>query len=133
MPMPQSDMLKFAVVDVETTGGAGDLNRITEIGIVLLDGTEQVGEFHSLVDPGVPITPFVQNLMGITDEMVSGAPQFLKIAEEVAELLRDRIFVAHNVMFDSKIIRTEMKRCCITFDPPRLCTVKISRRSLLNS
>ena len=60
--------------------------------------------------------------------MVSGAPQFSKIAEEVAELLRDRIFVAHNVMFDSKIIRTEMKRCCITFDPPRLCTVKISRR-----
>lgn len=128
MSMSQSDLLKFAVVDVETTGGAGDLNRVTEIGIVLLDGTEQVGEFHSLIDPGVPITPFVQNLTGITDEMVSGAPQFSKIAEEVAELLSDRIFVAHNVMFDSKIVRTEMKRCCISFDPPRLCTVKISRR-----
>ena len=67
----QNEMLKFAVVDVETTGGAGDMNRITEIGIALLDGAEQVGEFHSLVDPGVPITPFVQGLTGITDEMVS--------------------------------------------------------------
>ena len=128
MATSQPDLLKFAVVDVETSGGAGDMNRITEIGVVLLDGVEQVGQFHSLVDPGVPITPFVQNLTGITDEMVSGAPQFSKIAEEVAELLRDRIFVAHNVMFDSKIIRTELKRCCISFDPPRLCTVKISRR-----
>ena len=128
MTAPQEDMLKFAVVDVETTGGAGDMNRITEIGMVLLDGLEQVGQFHSLVDPGVPITPFVQNLTGITDEMVSGAPQFLKIAEEVAAMLEGRIFVAHNVQFDCRMILTELKRCCVKFDPPRLCTVKISRK-----
>lgn len=120
--------LKFAVVDVETSGGAGDQNRITEIGIALFDGLEPVGEYHTLVDPGVPITPFVQNLTGITDEMVSGAPQFSKVAEHVAELLDERIFVAHNVQFDSKVLRTEMKRCCIAFDPPRLCTVKLSRK-----
>jgi len=127
--MPENcKLLKFAVVDVETSGGAKDKNRITEIGIVLLDGNEQVGTYHSLVDPGVPITPFVQNLTGITDEMVKGAPQFSKIAEEVAALLEDRIFVAHNVQFDASIMRTEMKRCCVKFDPPRLCTVKISRK-----
>lgn len=128
MAAAQKEILKFAVVDVETSGGAGDQNRITEIGIVLLDGLEQVGEYHTLVDPGVPITPFVKNLTGITDEMVSGQPQFGKIAEHVAELLDGRIFVAHNVQFDSKVIRTEMKRCCIAFDPPRLCTVKLSRK-----
>ena len=120
--------MRFAVVDVETTGGAGDLNRITEVGIVLLDDTEVVGTFHTLVDPGTTISPFVQKLTGITDEMVQGKPQFQKIAEEVAELLRDRIFVAHNVQFDVKMMRTEFKRCCISYDPPRLCTVKISRR-----
>ena len=120
--------LKFAVVDVETSGGAGDQNRITEIGILLLDGTEPVGEYHTLVDPGVPITPFVQNLTGITDEMVSGQPQFAKVAEHIAGLLDGRIFVAHNVQFDSKVMRTEMKRCCVAFDPPRLCTVKLSRK-----
>lgn len=81
-----------------------------------------------MVDPGMPIQPFVQNLTGITDEMVRGKPQFASIAEEVAELLKDRIFVAHNVQFDSKFMRTELKRCCIKMDPPRLCTVKIARR-----
>ena len=120
--------MRFAVVDVETTGGSGELNRITEVGIVLLDDTEVVKTFHTLVDPGTTISPFVQKLTGITDEMVQGKPQFGTIAEEVAELLRDRIFVAHNVQFDVKMMRMEFKRCCITFDPPRLCTVKISRR-----
>jgi len=128
MTAPQPELLKFAVVDVETTGGAGDANRITEIGIALLDGDEQVGEFHSLVDPGVPITPFVKNLTGITDEMVSGAPQFQALAERVAEMLDGRIFVAHNVQFDCRMVRTELKRCCVKFDPPRLCTVKTSRK-----
>ena len=128
MADPQQDVLKFAVVDVETTGGAGDMNRVTEIGIVLLDGDEQVGDFHSLVDPGVPITPFVQGLTGITDEMVSGAPQFQVLAEKVAEMLDGRIFVAHNVQFDCRMMRSELKRCCVKFDPPRLCTVKLSRK-----
>ena len=38
--------MRFAVVDVETTGGPGELNRITEVGIVLLDDTEVVKTFR---------------------------------------------------------------------------------------
>ncbi|MBQ1824934.1 MAG: 3'-5' exonuclease, partial [Fibrobacter sp.] len=74
--------MRFAVVDVESTGGAGEMNRITEVGIALVDDTEIVETFHTLVDPGAPISPFVQKLTGITDEMVQGAPQFQKIAEK---------------------------------------------------
>ena len=99
-----------------------------EVGIVLMDGPEVVGTYHSLVDPGQPITPFVRELTGITDEMVNGQPQFGAIAEQVADLLNDRIFVAHNVQFDCKFMTLELKRCCIKFNPPRLCTVKLSRR-----
>lgn len=76
----------------------------------------------------MPIQPFVQRLTGITDEMVQGKPQFSSVAETMRELLQDRIFVAHNVQFDSRFMTAEMKRCCIKFDPPRLCTVKLSRR-----
>lgn len=99
-----------------------------EVGIVLMDGSDIVDTYHALVDPGHPITPFVRELTGISDEMVQGQPQFASIAEHVAELLDDRIFVAHNVQFDCKFLTTELKRCCIKFNPPRLCTVKLSRR-----
>ncbi len=120
--------MKFAVVDLETTGGTPENGRITEIGIVLLDDLEVVKTYQTLVDPGMPIQPFVQKLTGITDEMVSGQPQFNDVAEEVAEMLRGRIFVAHNVQFDCRFMRAELRRACIKMDPPRLCTVKLSRR-----
>jgi len=93
-----------------------------------MDDTCVVDTFQTLVDPGMPIQPFVQRLTGITDEMVQGKPQFSSVAETMRELLQDRIFVAHNVQFDSRFMTAEMKRCCIKFDPPRLCTVKLSRR-----
>ena len=93
-----------------------------------MDDTCVVDTFQTLVDPGMPIQPFVQRLTGITDEMVHGKPQFSSVAETMRELLQDRIFVAHNVQFDSRFMTAEMKRCCIKFDPPRLCTVKLSRR-----
>lgn len=120
--------MKFAVVDLETTGGTPENGRVTEIGIVLLDDFEVVGTYQTLLDPGMPIQPFVQKLTGITDEMVAGQPQFSAVAEEVAELLKDRIFVAHNVQFDCRFMRAELRRCCIKIDPPRLCTVKLTRR-----
>ena len=120
--------MKFAVVDLETTGGKPADGRITEIGVVLMDDTNVEGTFQALVGPGVPIQPFVQRLTGITDEMVQGKPQFSSVAETMRELLQGRIFVAHNVQFDSRFMIAEMKRCCIKFDPPRLCTVKLSRR-----
>ena len=120
--------MKFAVVDLETTGGKPADGRITEVGVVLMDDTRVENTFQTLVDPGMPIQPFVQRLTGITDEMVQGKPQFSSIADELMELLQDRIFVAHNVQFDSHFMMTEMKRCAIKYDPPRLCTVKLSRR-----
>lgn len=120
--------MKFAVVDLETTGGKPSDGRITEIGVVLMDDTNVEGTFQALVDPGMPIQPFVQRLTGITDEMVQGKPQFSSIAEDLMGMLQDRIFVAHNVQFDSRFMMAELKRCAIKYDPPRLCTVKLSRR-----
>ena len=45
----------FAILDIETTGGSPDLNAITEIGIVKVKGGEILGEFQTLVNPGVAI------------------------------------------------------------------------------
>lgn len=120
--------MKFAVVDLETTGGKPSDGRITEIGIALMDDARVVETYQALVDPGMPIQPFVQKLTGITDEMVQGKPQFSAVAETVVDKLQDRILVAHNVQFDSRFLIAELKRCCIKYDPPKLCTVKLARK-----
>ena len=64
----------FVVVDLETTGGSPAHCGITEIGAVKVRGGVVLGEFHTMVNPGSSIPPFIQVLTGITDAMVATSP-----------------------------------------------------------
>ncbi len=118
----------FCIVDIETTGGRQNDDRITEIAIIVHDGKNIVEEFASLVNPCKPIQPFVVSLTGISDEMVKDAPVFGDIAHKVLSLTENKIFVAHNVSFDYGIIRREFNKIGINFQRKHLCTVKLSRK-----
>lgn len=118
----------YAIVDIETTGGFASKNRITEIAIIIHNGNEIVEEYQSLVNPRVPIPPKIQYLTGITNEMVADAPSFDEIAPEVYNLLKDKVFVAHNVNFDFSFIEFHFKECNLSFNPTKLCTVRLSRQ-----
>ena len=115
-------------VDVETTGTSPQNDRITEIGVVELDPDGTVREWSTLVNPGVGIPPFIQQLTGISDAMVASAPTFAEVAEELQRRLVGRLFVAHNVRFDYGFIRNEFKRLDTSFRADTLCTVRLSRR-----
>src|SRR5438105_7990281 len=95
----------FTVVDLETTGGSNAADGITEIGAVRVRGGEVQGEFQTLVDPGVPITPFVSVLTGITDAMVGGAPHISAVLPAFLEFARGSVLVAHNAPFDVGFLR----------------------------
>ena len=97
--------LRFAVIDIETTGGRADRDRITEIGIVITDGNTVFDSFESLVNPEMGIPPYITQLTGIDNEMVEDAPRFYEIAKKIVELTEDTIFVAHNVRFDYGFIK----------------------------
>ncbi len=120
--------LRFAVVDVETTGGKPERSRIIEIGIVLVDNWEISSQYESLVNAGEELSPFIENLTGITGKMLERAPMFEEIASKVDALLENRIFVSHNVAFDYSAVGAEMRRAGFDFSPERLCTLKLSRR-----
>lgn len=115
-------------VDLETTGSTGLIDRITEIGIVEVHEDGEVREWSSLVNPQTAIPGFIQNLTGITDAMVAGAPTFAELADEVLTRLHGRLFVAHNARFDYGFLQCEFKRLGLDFKAPVLCTVKLSRR-----
>lgn len=116
----------LAIVDLETTGGDPRADRITEVGIVLVDGAQR-REWSTLVNPGVGIPLTIQRFTGITDAMVAGAPRFADIAEELAALLHERLFIAHNARFDHGFLRNEFARLGIDFSPRVMCSVKLSR------
>ena len=100
----------YAVVDVETTGGTGEHDRITEIAIVKVQHGEVISRYSSLVDPQRQIPSFITRLTGISQAMVATAPCFSDIAQEVIQQLAGCIFVAHNVRFDYGFVRAELQR-----------------------
>lgn len=122
-------VMEFAIVDIETTGGHPKESGITEIAVLVHDGKEVLQTFHSLINPERFIPGFITGLTGIDQEMVEGAPTFGDLAEELFELLKDRVFVAHNVNFDFSFIKEALQIHGYTFNPPRLCTVKLSRKA----
>ena len=117
----------YVLVDVETTGANPLSDRITEIAVMRVERGELVECWESLVNPGRGIPPLIQRLIGITDEMVAGAPAFADLAEVVRTRLDGAVFVAHNARFDYGFIRNEFARLGQQFDAPVLCTVKLSR------
>ena len=119
---------EYAIVDIETTGGNAGGSRITEIAIVIHDGTNVVKRWETLVNPQKDIPLPIFALTGINNEMVRDAPIFDDIAEEVAQLLTDRIFVAHNVNFDYSFIRHQLEESGFKWTARKLCTVRAARK-----
>ena len=120
-------MHPLAFVDLETTGATASLDRITEIGIILVDESG-VQEWSSLVNPETRISGFTESLSGISNEMVANEPRFCDLANRVYKMLEGRIFVAHNARFDYAFLKQSFMREGIDFSAKTLCTVKLSRR-----
>jgi DNA polymerase III subunit epsilon len=118
----------YAVVDIETTGGYAVNNAITEVAIVLHNGNHEIKRYETLINPVIPIPVYVQSLTGITDAMVATAPLFEEVAGEIYELLKDAIFVAHNVNFDYSFLKYQLKSCGFELNDKKLCTVRLGRK-----
>lgn len=118
----------YAIVDIETTGGHASSNGITEIAVLIHDGKKVVKKFETLINPLKKIPYFITALTGIDNAMVANAPTFSDVAEIVFELLRDKIFVAHNVNFDYSFVKHQLKSCDIDLTLKKLCTVRLGRK-----
>lgn len=118
----------YAIVDIETTGGASTVSRITEVAIIVFDGSRIVNQYHSLVNPKCEIPRYITALTGIDNQMVSSAPSFEQIADEIHEIIGKNIFLAHNVNFDHSFLKAEFARAGKTFNKTRLCTIRLARK-----
>jgi DNA polymerase-3 subunit epsilon len=118
----------YAILDIETTGGQFNEEGITEIAIYKFDGHEIVDQFISLVNPEIPIQPFVVKLTGINNAMLRSAPKFFEVAKRIIEMTNDCVIVAHNASFDYRILRTEFRRLGYDFQAKTICTVELSKK-----
>lgn len=98
---------RYAVVDLEATG-TGALASIIQVGIVLVEAGQIVGSYATDVNPHEPLDKHIVNLTGITDEQLAQAPTFSQVAGEIYDLIKDCIFVAHNVHFDANLLAEQL-------------------------
>jgi DNA polymerase III subunit epsilon len=119
----------FCVLDLETTGGSPTDSRITEVGAVKVRGGERLAALQTLVDPGVPIPPFITHLTGIHDVTVGGAPSIAEVLPTLDEFARGCVFVAHNARFDFAFVNAELQAHGYAPLPgPPVCTARLARR-----
>lgn len=123
----------FHVIDTETTGHAPPAARVIEVACVSYVQGREVGRFETLIDPGVPIPPFITRLTGISPAMVAGQPPPHTAVERFAGYLAARPghFVAHNAPFDERFLSWEFARWGQPWPfQARWCTVRLARRAL---
>jgi DNA polymerase-3 subunit epsilon len=118
----------YAIVDIETTGGHANAHGITEVAIVLHDGEKITERFETLLNPCGDIPVYIQALTGITNDMVRDAPMFGQVAEHIYDLLKGRVFIAHNVNFDYSFIHHHLMLAGFNLQCPKLCTVRLGRK-----
>nr|WP_295971633.1 ATP-dependent DNA helicase DinG [uncultured Bacillus sp.] len=126
---------KFVVIDLETTGNSpkkGD--KIIQFAAVVIENGCIIEEYSSLVNPEQPIPVFIEELTGLTSEMVKDAPLFAEIAPKIMGLLEDAYFVAHNVLFDLTFLQEELIMAGYAgYHGPVLDTVELARIMLPTS
>jgi DNA polymerase-3 subunit epsilon len=121
--------LEFAVVDLETTGWSPEVAAITEIGAVRVRGGLRQGEFASLVNPGMPVPPGIEDLTGITDLMLTAAPRLAAVLPGLLDFAQGCVLVAHNAPFDLGFLVAACGDCGLAWPGfTVLDTVMLARR-----
>jgi DNA polymerase-3 subunit epsilon len=119
----------FIVLDFETTGlYPTDGDRATEVAAVLVRDGKITDKFQSLMNSGVPIPRFVQELTGITNRMIATAPPTDEVMSKFLAFIGDTPLVAHNASFDKRFLDAELSRIGMQANQPVACSMRIARR-----
>lgn len=122
-------MERYIVFDVETPNSVNE--RMSAIGITLVDGREISGGFYSLVDPEQRFDRFNVALTGITPEAVRGQPAFPQLWERIGPLMGSGLLVAHNAPFDMAVLSKCLRAYGIRWREraPYIDTVRMARQA----
>lgn len=124
---------EYVIFDLETTGLNPRTEAITEIGALIWKNGEILKEFTTFANPEKPISPEIQKLTGITDDMLKGAPSQKEAIEKFKEFIGDRIIIAHNAGgFDVNFLKVSGEKLGIEFNCQFIDTFPLAKNLLTN-
>lgn len=101
--------LNFCIIDLETTGGNHQSDKIIEIGLVKIHQLEITEEKSYLINPEKDIPEFIQRLTKISPKDVADKPKISEVIEDIIAFIGDDILVAHNTSFDIPFLNGVLK------------------------
>jgi len=101
---------------------------VTEVGVVIIADGQIINTFQSLMNAGVRIPRFIEQLTGISNAMIRKAPPANEVMAELAKFIGDLPLVAHNASFDRKFLDAELSRIGCQRRQEMACSVLVSRR-----
>lgn len=102
-------MDNFIALDFETTGLSASSNEIIEIGAWKVKDGVVVSKFCQLVRPVCYVTRDIQELTGITNEMLASELTFEEVVADFYDFCEDLPFLGHNLDFDYRFICQKSK------------------------
>ncbi|MHB1947475.1 MAG: exonuclease domain-containing protein [Gammaproteobacteria bacterium] len=117
----------FVVLSLETTGLRPDVDKIIAVSLKTITNGKLQLSWDRLINPGISIPAHIQKTTGITNTMVKSAPCFSEVANELYEILKNKILIAHHARFSYGFLKNQLLECGITLDEKILCTLRLSR------
>lgn len=117
---------RYVVVDLEATS-TGSKAKIIQVGIVVIEDGEIVDHYTTDVNPHEPLDAHIKELTGLTDQRLAQAPDFSQVARKIFDLVKDGIFVAHNVQFDANLLAENLFFEGYELRNPRVDTVELAQ------
>lgn len=121
---------EYVAVDLETTGTSPRWDEIIEIGAARVKDGEVVETFQELVNPGFSVGVFIEELTGITDDMlVDACPIEEALPRFVAFLSDGDVMVGHNIAsFDANFLYDAGERVGAPVTNDFVDTMRLARK-----
>ena len=117
------------VLDFETTGlSPANGDRVIEIGAVLIRDNRIEDRFQSLMNPGRPVSGFIEEYTGISNSMLATAPPIAAVMEKFVRFTAGHHLVAHNAGFDRRFLDAELQRISQRRRQDFACSLLVARR-----
>jgi DNA polymerase III epsilon subunit family exonuclease len=129
-PSARIDEIPIVVFDFETTGLDVNQDQIIEIGAEKLIGFEVVDTFSTLITTSIGLSSHIQQLTGITPDMLTGQPELQEVLPEFLKFIDGSLMAAHNAEFDFMMLKAAALRMGYEVDLPCFCTLKMARTLL---
>lgn len=119
----------YCIIDIETTGLSSSWDEIIELSALKCAHNEIVDSFSELVQPRNEIDEFIQQLTGITNDMVANADPIEAVLPRFLDFVGNSVLIAHNAHFDINFLYdTASNRLDRIFSNNFVDTMRIFRR-----